>query len=367
MKSYQSTLVLIVLFFALSMSAFGQNKGNYKNKKFVVVVDAGHGGKDPGNRGNGYYEKHIALDVALKVGKALKKHADVKVILTRTTDVFLELKERAEIANQADADLFVSIHCNSYGKSSSPHGTETFVLGTYRNKDNLAIAMKENSVIYLEDDYEVNYDGFDPKSPASYISMTLMQEEYLDQSILLADNIQNEFTNDLKRTNRGVKKAGFLVLRETYMPSVLIEIGFLTNRAEGKYLNSERGQTQIAKAITEGVVDYKNALNLNAYKIEKTAEPSSSDVYKDIVFKVQIAAGSKALKTAPYNFKGLKGVERQKEGNLYRYYYGATADYLKIQNLQKEAVKEGFKSAYIVAFKNGEKISVSKALKHKAQ
>src|SRR5699024_9103584 len=175
-----------------------QDHSTSYDHQFVVVIDAGHGGKDPGNMGNGYLEKKIALAVALKTANILKARNDMKIIFTRTTDVFLKLMERANVANPADADLFVSIHCNSYVEEG-PHGTETFVLGLGRNKDNLEIAMKENSVIYYEDNYKVTYDGFDPQSPASYIGMSLMQAEYLDQSILLADYIQKEFTHTLHR------------------------------------------------------------------------------------------------------------------------------------------------------------------------
>ena len=228
--------------------------------EFVVVLDAGHGGDDPGNRGNGYYEKDIALNIVLGIGAELEKMPGVKVIYTRKTDVFVTLAGRAQIANDAHADLFISVHCNAHGSQAS--GTETFVLGLHRNEDNLKVAMRENSVIYLEEDYEVTYDGFDPKSPESYIGLTLMQEEYLDQSILLADFIQKNFTNDLKRPNRGVKQAGFLVLRQTYMPSVLVETGFLTNNAEGKYLNSKKGQDDMSGAIVKAVEHYKNMLYL---------------------------------------------------------------------------------------------------------
>lgn len=335
-----------------------------QNKTFVVVLDAGHGGKDPGNRGNGYKEKDIALKVVLEVGKILKKDKDIKVLYTRTTDKFVTLDDRAKIANDANADLFVSVHCNAH--SSNAQGTETFVLGLHRNEDNLKIAMKENSVIYLEDDYEVVYDGFDPSSPASYIGMTLMQEEYLDQSILLADYVQKQFTNTLKRVNRGVKQAGFLVLRKTFMPSVLVETGYLTNKQEGRYLNSPAGQAKMATSIAKGVVDYKNSINLSATEVKyKNDFKKSEKEYPLITFKVQIAAGSKPLELAPYNFKGLKGVSRKLEGKLYKYYYGSTSNYDEIQRLLQQAKSAGFSKSFLVAFKEGDKISVNDALKTK--
>ena len=340
--------------------------------EFVVVLDAGHGGDDPGNRGNGYYEKDIALNIVLGIGAELEKMPGVKVIYTRKTDVFVTLAGRAQIANDAHADLFISVHCNAHGSQAS--GTETFVLGLHRNEDNLKVAMRENSVIYLEEDYEVTYDGFDPKSPESYIGLTLMQEEYLDQSILLADFIQKNFTNDLKRPNRGVKQAGFLVLRQTYMPSVLVETGFLTNNAEGKYLNSKKGQDDMSGAIVKAVEHYKNMLNLEVLedfdqnhvnKLEISSPEVVTDIYEDITFKVQLAASSQKLATEPYNFKGLENVTRDKEEGLWKYYYGATSSYQEIKRLHTLAKEQGYPSSYITAFKNGKKIPVNEALKTK--
>ena len=341
--------------------------------KFVVVLDAGHGGKDPGNMGNGFKEKDIALSIILKIGKELEKYEGVKVVYTRKNDTFVELFERGRIANEAKADLFVSVHCNSH--SSQASGTETFVLGLNRNDTNFEVAKKENSVIYLEENYEVTYEGFDPNSPESTIGLTIMQEEYLDQSILLADMVQKEFTNDLKRKNRGVKQMGLIVLHQTYMPSVLVETGFLTNNQEGPYLNSSRGQNDMARAITNAILEYSNTINLNLLETiakdhphddnaAESAKPASQ-IYKDVVFRVQLAAGSKKLDPKPYNFKGLQDIEREKEGKLYKYYYGETADYLKIQQLHQEAIKKGFPASYIVAFRNDDKITVNDALKSK--
>ncbi|MDT0294358.1 N-acetylmuramoyl-L-alanine amidase [Mesonia ostreae] len=364
MKNNCVYILLICFFFGI------QSYSNEKNppKPFVVVLDAGHGGKDPGNRGNGFYEKHIALDIVLQVGKLLEDNKDIKVIYTRKTDVFVPLHKRADIANDAEADLFVSVHCNA-ASSSSAHGTETFVLGLHNNKANLEIAMKENSVIYLEENYEVTYDGFDPKDPSSYIGMTLMQEEYLDQSILLADFIQREYTNTLKRKDRGVKQAGLLVLRETYMPSVLTEVGFLTNKTEGTYLNSTAAKNKVANSIKTGIVDYKNSINLHFSETPALLDPKPieereyGDNYDGVLFKVQIAAGSTAIETASYNFKGLKDIERTKEGKFYKYYYGKTSSYKKAKDLLVQAQEKGYKSGYLVAFKEGKKISVNEALK----
>lgn len=336
--------------------------------RFVVVLDAGHGGKDPGNMGNGFKEKDIALNIVLKVGQALERRGDVEVIYTRKNDVFVELNQRARIANDARADLFVSVHCNAH--NSQAYGTETFVLGLHRSQDNFEVAKRENSVIYMEEDYEVTYDGFDPNSPESYIGMALMQEEYLNQSVLLADFVQKNFTNQLNRQNRGVKQAGFLVLRNAVMPSVLIETGFLTNKHEGAYLNSATGQNKMAAAIVQAIEKYAESINLNNLEsiagsnsgISTPVNSEATKNYPGITFKIQLAAGAKKLETQPYNFKGLRGVAREKEGSLFKYYYGATSNYSEIQQMHKQVKQQGYPSSFIVAFKDGRKLSVNDAL-----
>jgi len=363
--------VFTITLFYLSSPLFAAEIPPSKDE-FIVVLDAGHGGKDPGNMGNGFKEKDIALNIILKIGEALEKYEGVKVVYTRKTDVFVELFERGRIANEANADLFVSVHCNSHNSQAS--GTETFVLGLNRNETNFEVAKKENSVIYLEDNYEVTYEGYDPNSPESFIGLTIMQEEYLDQSILLADKVQKEFTNDLKRKNRGVKQMGLIVLHQTYMPSVLVETGFLTNNQEGPYLNSKKGQDDMARAITAAILEYSHTINLNLLESIskskpvgqlKSTEKTSSKIYEDVIFRVQLAAGSKKIDTKPYNFKGLNNIDRTKEGKLYKYYYGETPDYLKIQKLHQEAIKNGYTTSYIVAFKDEQKITVNDALKSK--
>ncbi|MDB4240258.1 N-acetylmuramoyl-L-alanine amidase, partial [Flavobacteriaceae bacterium] len=253
-------LALLCLIFLNSSFLFSQKKIN----EFIVVLDAGHGGKDPGNRGNGYYEKNIALSIALKVGAELEKQSNIKVIYTRKKDVFVNLFKRAEIANKAKADLFISIHCDSH--SSNAYGAGTFVLGLHANQRNFEIAKKENSVIFKEENYEQKYDGFDPNSPESVISLVLMQEDYLDQSIVIADLIQKAFVSDLNRKNRTVKQAGFIVLKYTYMPSVLVETGFLTNKKEGAYLNSKKGQREMSESIAKGILRYRNSINSDVIK-----------------------------------------------------------------------------------------------------
>ena len=262
---------------ALSLISFGKNTNTLKNNgEFIIVLDAGHGGHDPGNLGNGYLEKNIALNIVLRVGAILEKNPGVKVIYTRKDDTFVDLYVRGEIANKANADLFVSVHCDSH--TSDAHGAGTFVLGLHANKQNFEIAKKENSVIYLEDNYETRYADYDINSPESIIGLTIMQEEFLDQSINLAKDMQDNFSGRLKRNDRKVKQAGFIVLHQTFMPSVLIETGFLTNKDEGAYLNSKKGQSEMGKAIADAIMKYKNGvrpfLPINAVSTSLPPTPS---------------------------------------------------------------------------------------------
>ena len=350
----------------LTLVSFTGVEAQNNSKKFVVVLDAGHGGKDPGNLGNGYREKDIALKTVLAIGKELEKNKNIKVVYTRKTDVFVDLFVRGKIANKEKADLFVSVHCDSH--TSQAYGAGTFVLGTHRNQTNFEVAKKENSVIFMEEDYEKNYAGFDPNSPESVMSILLSQEEYLDQSIQLASLIQKKFTSKLNRKDRRVKQAGFIVLHQTVMPSVLVELGFLTNKKEGAYLNSKKGQIQMAESIVEAILDYKSRIdnNVSDYVLNdiETDVISDSDTNLDnITFKVQIAASSKALDTKPYKFKGLDVISRHKEGNLYKYFYGNSSDYEATKTLEQEAKSKGYTSSFIVAFKDGKKIALIDALK----
>ncbi len=360
-------IILIVIISAFSKPAIVEPYG----EKFVVVLDAGHGGHDPGNRGNGYKEKDIALKVVLAVGAALEKDQRFKVVYTRSTDEFIELHERGKIANKAKADLFVSVHCNSH--RSQAYGTETFVLGLHANDENFNVAKNENSVILLEENYEANYEGFDPNSPESIIGLTLMQEEYLDQSLVLASFVQNNFTRKLKRKSRGVKQAGFVVLHQTYMPSVLIELGFLTNNKEGKYLNSKKGQNEMAKSIISSIIGYKESLDAEYYMPEKEtpkisdtdsiAASATGEVYEGITFKVQIEAGSNDVVLVAKNFRGLDKLSKVRFGELYKYYFGSTSSYTHIKQLREVAVQKGYDSCFIVAFRNNELIPLTEALK----
>ena len=347
MNSFRLTLLL--LFLSITNFIFSQQN---LNSQFTVVVDAGHGGKDPGNTGNGYLEKKIALSIALKLGKKLEDNG-VKVVYTRKSDVFVNLFERANIANRSNAQLFISIHCDSH--TSQAYGAGTFVLGLHANQRNFEVAKKENSVIFFEEDYINKYEGFDPNNPESVIGLTLMQEEYLDQSIVAASYIQNSFVNRLRRRNRTVKQAGFIVLKYTYMPSVLVETGFLTNNSEGAYLNSVKGQNEMADAIASAVFDYKNDFfqNLSTTNLNDDLNQSR------ISYRIQIAASAKLLELKPYNFRGLKSVDVVKEGNLYKYLYGKHSTLEDAKKSLNDAKKSGYQSSFIVKFENNKVISLN--------
>jgi len=347
------------------------NPAAAQQKKFKVVIDAGHGGHDPGTRGTGKMkkkEKHIALAVAKLVYKKLKQHPDIEPILTRDKDVFLKLYERAEIANNNKADVFVSIHVNA-NKSSRANGSETFVLGIHRNKDNLEVAKRENAVIKLEKDNHLHYEGFDPDHPESFIGLTLMQEEYLDQSIMLASLIQSEYKTGVKQIkDRSVQQAGFAVLRLTYMPSVLTEIGFLSNPKEEKFLNTKAAQEKIATAIANAIIKYKKYIDSNTPQPENTTHSgngnnSKPNIYPGVTFKVQIAAGKKKIALKKENFNGLGNLSMVKVGPWYKYFTGNTSDYNEILQIKEKARNSSFPTAFIVAYKNGRRVPLSKILK----
>jgi N-acetylmuramoyl-L-alanine amidase len=361
------TLIFLAYFSLFSHQIFAQKE------KFTVVLDAGHGGDDPGNVGNGYREKTIALKVVLELGKILEKEDFIDVKYTRTKDVAVDLWERGNIANDYKADLFVSVHCNSH--NSSAYGTESFVLGLGAIDRNFKVAKdfvkKENAVIFNEKNYKERYKGFDENSAESVIELSLMQEENLEKSLGLAGDIQKNFRTQLKRKDRGVKQAKFVVLYQTYMPSVLVELGFLTNKNEGRYLNSKRGQQQLANNIAKSIKKYVNQIRLNTIATDDVVDNDEANVdtknlessKKDVLFKIQIASSKKKIKTKSYNFKGLKDVERVKVGKYYKYYYGHSSDYQKTKSAFATAKKKGYTSAFIVAFRDGEKISLTEALK----
>lgn len=382
------TLVGTILLF-ISNLTFAQSG------KFKVALDAGHGDHDYGAVYNGHIEKKIALAVVLKVGKILESKSGVEVIYTRKNDTFVDLIERANIANRADASIFVSIHCNA-NKNSAACGSETYVMGMSKNASNLEAAKKENEVITMEKDYQQKYKGFDPKSPESIIGLTMMQEEYLESSIALAGKIQNHFIDDLKVKSRGVKQAPFMVLHKAYMPRVLIEMGFISNPEEGARLDSEAGQQAAAEAIAEAILSYKKefygsgeaddvkpsqrvetikvidsqatksvAKSTEVKKTEPKTAPKPEVVVSSGVatFKVQLSASGKKLELTPSNFKGLNNISMSSEGTLYKYMYGETSSYDEAKRLLAEAKAKGFSSAFVIAIKNGKKVSVQEALK----
>jgi N-acetylmuramoyl-L-alanine amidase len=366
MKTYK-ILFFVSIIIVLTCSSFISRNKTVLSNKFIVVLDAGHGGKDPGKPSKyGYKEKDIALKIVLEIGKQLEKNPNIKVVYTRKTDVFIELAERPKIANRAEADLFVSIHCNAH--HTQAYGTETYVLDVGNTNRNFEVAKAENEVIFLEDNHEVNYGGFDPKSPESFLAISVVQEEYTDQSILLASLIEKNFANKIKRKSRGVKQASLWVIHQTAMPSVLIETGFVTNKSEGAYLNSKKGQQEISISISKAILDYKDNLYKNIAGIptvynNEIANNVNEDVFTDVVFKVQIAASSKSLETKPYNFKGLDIISKEKIGNLYKYFYGNTSDYNEVKRLEDEAKRKGYSSCFIVAYKEGKKVALAEALK----
>ncbi|WP_298519798.1 N-acetylmuramoyl-L-alanine amidase [uncultured Kordia sp.] len=346
-----------------------------KRKEFVVMIDPGHGGRDTGTPGTKRYkttEKDIALDVSLALGKKLAKIPNVKVIYTRTKDTYPTLSQRAVLTNRKKADLFISIHCNAQpGKKGTAYGSETFVLGLSKNKANLEVAKRENSVIFLEDNYEEVYEGFNPNSPESLISLIILQEEYLDQSIEIASYIQKEFKVTAKRKDRGVKQAGFWVLSKTYMPSVLVELGFLTHKKEEDFLNSKKGKKIMTQSLYNAVKKYIELHSKTSFTDDPVViddepivveEDAPSRVIKGVTFKVQLSASSKKIATKSYNFKGLDDISREKSGGIYRYFYGKTSDYEAIKRMKAFAKKKGYKDCYVVAFKKGKKVPLRDVL-----
>ena len=312
MKKY---FFYIFLFFSLSALA--------QTETFKIVLDAGHGGKDPGKVHKKIFEKDIVLKIILLIGKELEKDPLFKVTYTRKDDRFIELYERGAIANKAKADLFVSVHCNS-SPSKDAHGSESYVLGLHAN---------------------------DINSPESFIGLSIMQEEYLEQSIQAAKRVQSSLAENTQRRDRGVKQAGFIVLHQTYMPAMLIETGFLSNQEERDYLNSATGQQQIASSIVKAIKNYYNWLKNNSQLSKEAVAAANGDLF----YRIQIATSNKDLPAVPSNFKGLSPILKEKIGNAFRYYYGKETDLKKIENLLQLAKKKGFTDAFIVTFIRGKR------------
>ncbi|NDV68165.1 N-acetylmuramoyl-L-alanine amidase [Dysgonomonas sp. 25] len=338
------------------------------NSKFVVVIDAGHGGRDPGAVRGKVKEKDINLAVALELGNLIKRNmSDVKVVYTRDKDVFVELADRAKKANKEKANLFISVHTNSTdAKKTTASGADTYILGLARSAENLAVAKRENAVILLEEDYSVKYESFDPNSTESYIIFEFMTNKYMEQSLNVATHIQDKFRTKAKRADRGVRQAGFLVLRNTSMPSILIELGFINNATEATYLASKNGQKVMAESIYEGFKKYKEDFDKRDSKSKPVEVPAISvsepvavvDVLPAIAdqveYRIQFMYSPKKLPGNSSEFKGLSPVDSYYE-NGYKYTYGSTTNYDEIQKQLKE-VKTKFKDAFVIRFKDGKRV-----------
>jgi N-acetylmuramoyl-L-alanine amidase len=357
-------LLTLVIGFSISLSA----QEPYKIRK--VVIDPGHGGKDPGCSGLHSHEKEVALSIALDLGRKIKTtYPAIQVIFTRETDIFVPLNERAAIANRNKADLFISIHCNYISVRNRATGSETYVLGLHRAEDNLDVAKRENASILLEDNYEKTYDGFDPYSPEGHIILSMFQNAHLEQSILFATYVENSFKKLARLASRGVKQAGFLVLRETTMPSVLIETGFLSTDADENYLMKKENQEEMATAIFKAFSNYKKEMeeyqepdisqtqNAGDTQISKGTGPSPvTKESLEVAYRIQIAASSKSVVEARY--QGIDDLEVVREGDIYKFLVGyfSSADAARPRLSALKA--NGFEGAFIVAYKNGQRIKV---------
>ena len=395
--------ILICLWLLVSPS----NVSSVWAKDFVVVIDAGHGGHDPGAIGKISKEKNINLKVALKLGNLIKQNCnDVKVVYTRSKDVFIPLDRRAEIANNAKADLFISIHTNALANNRTAKGASTWTLGLAKSDANLEVAKRENSVILYEDDYKTRYAGFNPNSAESYIIFEFMQDKYMEQSVHLASLVQKQFRHHCKRVDRGVHQAGFLVLKASAMPSILVELGFISTPEEERYLNTEEGCSTLAKGIYRAFLSYKREHEIRLTGSSRTALPNDDEVTdtevaqidstesenkkpqniprtdklvteaktqrpivvesttndSEITFKIQILTSSRPLSKNDKRLKGLKDVDYYKENGLYKYTYGASSDYNKVLRTRRNTVTPLFKDAFIIAFRNGEKMNINEAI-----
>lgn len=351
-RIYKQIFISFLIFILTGLIVKAQKAPN-----FTIVIDAGHGGKDVGARGVVQNEKEITLDVALRFGNLIEKNLkDVKVIYTRKTDVFLELWERAQIANKNHANLFVSIHCNS-ANNKSAFGSETFVMGLKRMEENMEVSKRENSVILLEDNQE-RYQKFDPNDEEAVIAFEIMHSAYLDQSINFAGLVENEFLKS-NRSSRGVKQNVFHVLRENASPSVLVELGFISNLDEGTYLSTENGKQERAESIYRAFKSYKNEFDAKDGRIaaedEKPKEPEKPVAGK--TFKIQFLTSKNKYAPSAKQLNGLTEVEVLQVGDVYKYYYGNTNLASERDALLDFVKKKGFKDAFFVEFVNNEKLT----------
>jgi N-acetylmuramoyl-L-alanine amidase len=366
-RIFQLILILSGIILQYSVNCSAENPGSTVR---VVVIDAGHGGEDPGALGKSTREKDIVLEIALKAGSYIEENfPDVKVIYTRDKDVFIPLYERADIANKAKADLFISIHAN-WAQSYKISGAETYALGAHKSEQNLEVVMKENSVITLEDDYTLNYEGFDPNSSESYIIFSLMQNIHLGQSLTFASYVQNQFRDRAMRTDRGVKQDIFLVLWRTTMPSVLIETGFITNPAEEKYLISEGGQSYLASAIFRAFKEYKTDVESKSLFTTVKPEPetgqfpgtTADNVPEDkTVFMVQIASYGDKISESDTLYNEFKNLTVILKDNSYKYLSGFYYTYQEAIDYSK-ALSDRYPGAFVVAVRNNKIIPLKEAL-----
>lgn len=357
--------ILTISLLLLTLSPFSAAQS--LDKPFVLVIDAGHGGKDPGAVNGKCQEKTINLNTALKFGKLIEENCkDVKVIYTRKTDVFVELYKRADIANKAGADMFISIHTNS-AKNKAANGAETYLLGVEDNRTsaNLNVALEENRAIMLENDYEAHYEGYDPNSPESMIIFEFMQNEFQKESLKMATLTQERMTGYAKRPDRGVHQAGYLVLWKSAMPSILVELGFISNTDECRYLTSQKGTDEMSQSLYQAFLSYLKDYRAQLDKAVPTAQAignRQSDVKNDLpVFKVQFMSVKTKVKENDKRIKDLPSVSCYKEKDMYKYTCGDTSDYSEILKT-KDAVKNKYKDAFVIAFHKGRKISVQEAL-----
>jgi N-acetylmuramoyl-L-alanine amidase len=366
-------ILFIIVLISMNLQGFADITG--KKENYIIVIDPGHGGRDPGAVGFNSYEKNITLAIALKTGEYIEQNLkDVKVVYTRKTDVFVDLDVRSDIANKNNADLFISIHANSMNVHNV-YGTETYVMGHSKDQANLDVAIKENQVILLENDYSTKYEGFDPKSPVSYIMFTLIQNIYLKQSTEFASMIQTQYKNQVGRFDRGVKQAGFWVLYKTKMPSVLTETGFISNLTEEKFINSKQGQEKIATSIFRACSEYIGEINKKTWKY--TAETdntvSSSDSLKTnadtkgkIIFMIQIATSTKRIEIKPGSFKNIRDIVELYSGNRFRYATGSFRDYDEAVSYRKQ-IEALYPDAFVISVKDNKILPLREALDRKKE
>ena len=363
-------VLLAFLFYFNPFFLLNSNSQDIKPLK-RVVIDAGHGGKDSGTMGTKRYktyEKDIALKISLMLGEYIKKNIpEVDVIYTRDDDTFIELRQRTIIANQQNADLFISIHCDGFTNSKAS-GASVFVMGMSKLKENMDVAIRENSVIYLEDNYKEKYDGFDPKSAESYIVFSVMQNSHLTKSINFAEKIEYEFSNRAKRKSRGIKQAPFYVISRANMPAVLIEAGFLTNPKEEDYLNTEDGQSHIASAIFRAFRSYYNEqidliseLSSLENKVENADNINDSVQKERVVYKVQIGTYLKSMLNSR-TFNNIKDLEEVFVNGSYKYYIRCGDDKKFADEMKKNMIDNGFSGSFVTAFYKGKQISTKEAL-----